>query len=114
MQDRDKYKTYKDILDKDDGYHDIRETHRKALKMDHFSKECSEVLTNFLYVGGIQISQDLEILKDNKITHVINAAGDLCENHFTNEFEYLTFFLKDSKNEVNHPIPIIIIMFLEH
>jgi hypothetical protein len=31
---------------------DIRQTHRKLLKMDYYRKECSEVIDNFLYVSG--------------------------------------------------------------
>jgi hypothetical protein len=85
----------------DDAFYgqDIRQTHRKQLKIDYFSKECSEILTKFLYVSGDQIAANLETLEENGITHVINACGDLCENHFEDKIKYLRFFLKDSKKE---------------
>lgn len=85
MDQQKKYQTYEDIMKDDEagqGY-DIRQTHRKQLKIDYFSKECSEILTKFLYVSGDQIAANLEVLEENQITHVINAAGDLCDNHFS-------------------------------
>ena len=36
----------------DEANLDIRQTHRKALKIEYFAKECSEVVEKFLYVSG--------------------------------------------------------------
>lgn len=33
------------------------------------------------------------------ITHIINAAGDVCANKYPDTFNYLTYYLKDSKAE---------------
>ena len=54
MGQQKKYQTYEDIL-KDDEYGDgldIRQTHRKQLKIEYFSKECSEIIENLIYVSG--------------------------------------------------------------
>ena len=67
MDQQKKYQTYEDIMKDDEagqGY-DIRQTHRKQLKIDYFSKECSEILTKFLYVSGDQIAANLEVLEEN-------------------------------------------------
>jgi hypothetical protein len=53
-----------------------------------------------MYVGGKQISDNDQILSSMGITHIINCAGDVCENRFPDKFEYKTYFLKDSKSEV--------------
>ncbi len=33
------------------------------------------------------------------ITHIVNAAGDACENRFPDKIKYLTLYLKDSRGE---------------
>ena len=53
-----------------------------------------------MYVGGEQIAYNYELLKDIGITHIINAAGDVCENKFQDSFDYLTYYLKDQRTEV--------------
>ena len=53
-----------------------------------------------MYVGGEQIAYNYTILKDIGITHIINAAGDVCENKFQDSFDYLTYYLKDQRTEV--------------
>jgi len=67
--------------------------------MEYFSKKCTEILKDFLYVSGELVASSREQLIRNGITHVINASGDLNPNHFPEDFTYLTYFLKDSKKE---------------
>jgi hypothetical protein len=96
--------TYQDIANEESsGFNfDIRDTDRKKLKIQYFSEICSEVLKDFLYVGGEGIAGNNEILSELGVTHVINCAGDVCPNKFPNQFNYITYYLKDSKTEVPH------------
>ena len=93
--------TYQDIEEEErTGYNfDIRDTDRKKLKIQYFSEICSEVMKNFLYVGGESIASNREVLKEMGVTHVVNCAADVCRNLFPNDFTYLTYYLKDSKTE---------------
>ena len=107
--------TYQDIEDEDrSGFNfDIRDTDRKKLKIQYFAEICSEVLKDFLYVGGESIASNREILKEIGVTHVINCAGDVCRNKFTTDFTYLTFYLKDSKTENIECIFYEVIQFID-
>jgi hypothetical protein len=70
------------------------------LKIQYFAEICSEVIPNLLYVGGEQIAYNYDYLKEIGITHLINCAGDVCMNKFPQDFNYTTYYLKDSKTEV--------------
>ena len=52
-----------------------------------------------MYVAGQQIAYNETKLKEIGITHIINMAGDACENMFPEKFKYLTYYAKDSKYE---------------
>lgn len=88
----------KNELDSLDENFDIRETNRKDLKLQYYSEVISE-LDPGLFVSSDIIARDLNKLKENGVTHVINCAANVCLNYFPEDFEYLHFFLKDSKNE---------------
>jgi hypothetical protein len=94
---------YEDLNDEennDNVNYDIRETVRKQVKMDHFKDVCSEVINGFLFLGGYSIAENKAVLKEHGITHIINCAGDYCQNKFPEDFKYKTYFLKDAKPEV--------------
>jgi len=61
----------------------------------------SEILPELLYVSSYLVAKNLDILKENKITHIINVAADVCENHYPDKITYLHFYLKDHNIEVN-------------
>lgn len=42
-----------------------------------------------------------EILAQNKITCIVNAAADFCESPFQNKIKYLKLNLRDNSNEVS-------------
>ena len=77
---------------------DIRETNRKDLKLQFYTEIISE-LDPGLFVSSDLIARDFKKLKENGITHVINCAANVCRNYFPDDFNYLHFFLKDSKSE---------------
>jgi hypothetical protein len=80
--------------------YNVRETVRRQLKLAHYEGHCSEVIPNFMYLGGYIVAENRELLAQNKITHVLNCAGDYCQNRFVGDLEYKTYYLKDSKPEV--------------
>ena len=48
--------------------------------------QCSSILDNFLYVGGVKVASNLETLLENKITHIINCVGHKCEKSLAGSF----------------------------
>lgn len=69
-------------------------------KAAYYSEICSEILPDFLYVSSYIVAKNKDLLKQHKITHVINVAADYCENCYPDEFTYLHFYLKDHNSEV--------------
>ncbi|CAG9322140.1 unnamed protein product [Blepharisma stoltei] len=92
-----KYDT-KEEIDELENNHYLSEKEKKQIKLDFYDKICSE-LDDGLYVGSDRVARDLNLLKANGITHIINCAGNVCKNYYPDDFAYLTFFLKDSKTE---------------
>jgi predicted protein tyrosine phosphatase len=71
----------------------------KKLQLERYRPVCSEVVKNALYIGSHQVSGNLDCLRRHGITHIVNAAADVCDNHFVGQFQYLTYYLKDANNE---------------
>lgn len=71
----------------------------KQLKLNHFRQICSEILPGKLFISSFVVAGDLEKLKGQGITHIVNTAGDICESRFPEHFQYLTYYLKDTNNE---------------
>jgi len=60
---------------------------------------CCEIIPGEVYLSGDKIPSSKDLLRKNGITHIVNSAGDICPNYFEDEFTYLTFYLKDDKQE---------------
>ena len=75
----------------------LKDSERKKIISDYYSKHLSEIIPNFLYISSYNATKNLELLEKNKITHIINCAADFCENVYEqeNKFTYLSFYLKD-------------------
>ena len=75
----------------------IKDSERKKIISDYYSKHLSEIISGFLYISSYNATKNLDLLEKNKITHIINCAADFCENVFEkdNKFTYLSFYLKD-------------------
>lgn len=71
----------------------------KALQLKHFRSVCSEVLPGQLYISSYQTAANLEALQKNKITHIINAAADICDSCFPEQITYCNYYLKDTNQE---------------
>lgn len=66
-----------------------------------YSKVCSEIIDGFLYLSGQDVASSSEILMSKGITHIVNAAGEICECYFPDKLEYLALNLRDNSNEVS-------------
>ena len=65
-----------------------------------FNQVCSPILDNFLYLGSDNVAKDLNKLKENGITHVINCAADYsADYHIDKGIQYLSLHLKDHVRE---------------
>jgi protein-tyrosine phosphatase len=62
--------------------------------------ECSQI-SKYLYVGGMRIAENLELLKEKKITRIINCASSIIPNYHEgfSDFKYLSLNLVDGKVE---------------
>ena len=66
-----------------------------------YSSICSEILDGFLFLSGQDVAGNEKILEENKITHIINSAGEICQCFFPDKIQYLKFNLRDNSNEVS-------------
>lgn len=71
----------------------------KQLQLRHFRQVCSEVLPGTLFISSYQVASSLEALRRHQITHIVNAAADVCDNCFPEHFSYMTYYLKDANYE---------------
>jgi len=76
----------------------------RLLMLQQYRQACSEVVPNMVYVAGHQVAGDLECLRRNRITHIVNMAADVCESSFPDHFCYLTYYLKDTNSEDISPL----------
>ncbi|KAF2603950.1 hypothetical protein F2Q70_00026767 [Brassica cretica] len=67
-------------------------------KIACFDKECSKV-ADHIYVGGDAVAKDKDILKSNRITHILNCVGFICPEYFKSDFCYRSLWLRDSPSE---------------
>jgi len=75
-------------------------TSRKQYENAMFNKVCSCILDNFLYLGSNEVAKDLNQLKSNGITHVVNCAADYsADYHIDKGIKYLSLHLKDHVRE---------------
>lgn len=84
---------------KDDNYN-LKDSERANIVMDHYSRSLSEIEKDFLYLSSYNAAKNEELIKKNQITHIVNVAGDVCDNHFESYVKYIKFNLKDHSTEV--------------
>ena len=59
---------------------------------------CSDIL-DWLFLGSRCPAMSRDMLKSNKITHILNCAGTIVDNYFPEEFDYCTLALVDGSCE---------------
>jgi hypothetical protein len=86
---------------------------RKRVKLSEFDAQCSKVtpppypphpppcaqIEDGLFVSGERVAKDLDLLRANGVTHVVNCAGHTSANAFARAVTYATLFLSDNPNE---------------
>lgn len=76
-------------------------THKRE-KLAKTELECSEVISNFLYVGGEAVAKNFDYFTNNAITHVINCAGNTIANHHADkDITYMTLQMCDDGLETS-------------
>lgn len=62
--------------------------------------ECSQI-TKFLFVAGHRVAENLELLKEKKITRIVNCASAISPNYHEgySDIKYLTMNLVDGRQE---------------
>jgi len=73
---------------------------------------CSKI-TDFLYVGGVDVAKDIEIMKSCGITHVINMCGCSAPNYFATQFAYLRLPIRDHTSVDISTLLFSLISFIE-
>jgi hypothetical protein len=79
----------------------VQESERKEVLMDFYNKNISIIIDGFLYLSGYNVAKNKDIIDANRITHIVNAATDVCQNHFEEKIKYINYNLKDHSSEVN-------------
>jgi len=102
MSEEDLIRSY-DPNNEENNYH-LPDHLYKALQLKQYRQACSEVVANAVYLGGYQVAGDLECLQRHGITHIVNMAADVCDNSFPDQFNYLTYYLKDTNSEDISPL----------
>ena len=74
-------------------------TTRNDYTNEYYKYVCSEIVPNFIYLGGDKVASNKELLQENGITHVINCAADHSSNYFADSLTYKTYHLKDNVRE---------------
>lgn len=75
-----------------------REFEFKNDKFAFINKDCSRIIDH-VYVGNDAVAKNLEVLRENRITHVLNSAGFVCPEYFKDDFGYKTLWLRDNPTE---------------
>jgi predicted secreted protein len=80
---------------------DMKGTSRKEYENEYYKRICSEIIDDFMYLGGDIVARDEEILLNKVgITHVINCAADYSANYHKDKgVTYKSYHLKDHVRE---------------
>ncbi|XP_071688622.1 protein-tyrosine-phosphatase MKP1-like [Rutidosis leptorrhynchoides] len=70
----------------------------KKDKLAHFDKECSRIIDH-VFLGSDYVAKNLDVLRENGITHVLNCVGFVCPEYFKKDLEYKTLWLQDTPSE---------------
>eukprot|EP00397_Hematodinium_sp_SG-2012_P003583 GEMP01003591.1.p1 GENE.GEMP01003591.1~~GEMP01003591.1.p1 ORF type:complete len:812 (+),score=169.03 GEMP01003591.1:159-2594(+) len=77
----------------------LPEKRHRELELEQCRPVCSEIIPGKLFLASYVVASNLNTLLAHGITHIVNTAADVCESLFTNECMYLTYYLKDIKEE---------------
>ena len=98
----------------DNGDMEPNELTNKAEKLRYYNIRCSKV-SDVLYVGSDTVARNKQLLLENGVTHVLNAAGVACHNYHEADgtFVYKTLHLFDSPREDISPMLYAAVEFID-
>ena len=64
-----------------------------------YDEDYNEIIEDFLYISGYKTASTISDLQKLKITNIINCSGDLCENLYFSDINYLTLNIRDNVSE---------------
>jgi predicted protein tyrosine phosphatase len=64
----------------------------------YYRKICSKI-EDHLFLGSDLVARNKEVLQQNGVTHIVNAALTVCDIYFANDFVYYPLSLYDAGNE---------------
>lgn len=67
-------------------------------RLAFYEKECSRIVDH-IYLGSELVAKNREVLRQNRITHVLNCVGFVCPEYFKGDLVYKTLWLQDSPSE---------------
>jgi len=73
---------------------------------------CSRI-TDFLYVSGVDVAKDLNIMNSCGITHVINMCGCSAPNYFPLKFQYQRLPIRDHNSVDISPLLLSLVASIE-
>lgn len=83
----------------DAGLSDKWDSDKSRDKLVKFRTDLTLIYNDNLFVAGTVVASNLSILSSKNITHILNCAGDACNNFFPKEFTYLKVYLYDRPEE---------------
>jgi hypothetical protein len=75
----------------------------RAEKLRRFGPQCNHICDR-VFLGSDQVARNLETLRTNGVTHVLNAAGVACPEYHPSVFSYKTLHLYDSPAQELAPV----------
>ena len=83
-------------------------TSRKEYENEYYKRICSEVIDEFLFLGGDLVARDASIFQSKRITHVVNCAADYSNDYHKDDgVIYKSYHLRD------HHLEDISVMFYD-
>ena len=66
------------------------------MSMYRYEKICSEVILNFMFVGGTYVANNANTLNVHGITHIVDCSANPVSNlHTQSTIQYATFPIRD-------------------
>ncbi|KNA25704.1 hypothetical protein SOVF_003250 [Spinacia oleracea] len=75
-----------------------REFESNKDRLAFYEKECSRIVEH-IYLGSEAVAKNRDILRQNRITHVLNCVGFVCPEFFKGDLVYKTLWLQDRPSE---------------
>eukprot|EP01080_Neovahlkampfia_damariscottae_P009068 gene9068-1163_t len=82
-----------------------------AEQVAYYRKICSQIRED-LFLGSDFVARSKELLQENGVTHIVNAAKVACDNYFPKDFQYCALNLYDSPTQSIIGLFFVVIKFM--